>query len=154
MSEATFALDPRLEADTRHVAMLPLCELRLMDDARFAWLVLVPRRAGMVEVADLTEAEQQQLWQEANRCAAALRAVAPCDKLNLGALGNIVRQLHLHVVARTQGDAAWPGPVWGHGEREPYHRDAMASRLDLLRDALGCDGTSGTHPVPPATPLT
>lgn len=137
MSVASFALDPRLEADTRHIAMLPLCELRLMDDARFAWLVLVPRRAGMVEVADLTDAEQQQLWREANRCAAALRAVAPCDKLNLGALGNVVRQLHLHVVARTQGDAAWPGPVWGSGSAVPYASDALAARLDALRRRIG-----------------
>ncbi|MBD8871624.1 HIT family protein [Rhodanobacter sp. DHB23] len=139
MSATTFALDPRLEADTRHVATLPLCELRLMDDARFAWLVLVPRRAGMVEVADLADDEQLQLWQESNRCAAALRAVAPCDKLNLGALGNIVRQLHLHVVARTQGDAAWPGPVWSSGAAVPYATDALATRLDALRQELERD---------------
>ena len=136
MNESAFTLDPRLAADTRHVASLPLCEVRLMDDARFAWLVLVPRRAGMVEVADLAEAEQQQLWHEANRCAAALRTVAPCDKLNLGALGNIVRQLHLHVVARTQGDAAWPGPVWGCGAAVPHAADALAAWLAALRKAL------------------
>jgi len=137
MSKTAFALDPRLEADTCHVAMLPLCEVRLMDDARFAWLVLVPRRAGMVEVADLAEAEQQQLWHEANRCAAALRAVAPCDKLNLGALGNIVRQLHLHVVARMQGDAAWPGPVWGSGSAVPYAAADLSARAQALRKILG-----------------
>lgn len=136
MSEAGFALDPRLQADTRHVAMLPLCELRLMDDARYPWLVLVPRRAGMVEVADLAEADQAQLWREANQAAAALRAVAPCDKLNLGALGNIVRQLHLHVVARTQGDAAWPGPVWGCGAAVPHAAEALAARLAALRQRL------------------
>lgn len=136
MSEATFALDPRLQADSHHVVMLPLCELRLMDDARFAWLVLVPRRAGMVEVADLTDAEQQQLWQEANRCAAALRAVAHCDKLNLGALGNIVRQLHLHVVARTEGDAAWPGPVWGSGAAVPYVARDLVAQVGALRKVL------------------
>ncbi|MEW9570678.1 HIT domain-containing protein [Rhodanobacter sp. Si-c] len=136
MNTAAFALDPRLQADTRHVAMLPLCELRLMDDARYPWLILVPRRAGMVEVSDLAEVEQSQLWREANQCVAALRAVAPCDKLNLGALGNIVRQLHLHVVARTQGDAAWPGPVWGSGGAVPYAADALATRLDALRRAL------------------
>jgi diadenosine tetraphosphate (Ap4A) HIT family hydrolase len=132
MSEAGFALDPRLAADTRPVASLPLCEVLLMDDARFAWLVLVPRRPGASEIADLDEADQATLWREVNRAAAALRAVAPCDKLNLGALGNIVRQLHVHVVARREGDAAWPGPVWGHGtaqrlgERE---RDGMIERL-------------------------
>ena len=136
MSEAAFALDPRLQADTRPVAMLPLCELRLMDDARYPWLILVPRRAGMTEIADLTESEQAQLWREANQTAAALRAVAPCDKLNLGALGNIVRQLHLHVVARTEGDAAWPGPVWGSGATVPYAADALAARLAALRQRL------------------
>lgn len=116
MSGAAFALDPRLAADTRPVASLPLCDVRLMNDARHPWLILVPRRAGLVEIADLHDDEQAVLWQEVNRAAAALRAVAPCDKLNLGALGNIVRQLHVHVVARIEGDAAWPGPVWGHGQ--------------------------------------
>ena len=136
MSEAAFALDPRLQADTHPVATLPLCELRLMDDARYPWLVLVPRRAGMVEIADLAESEQAQLWRETSQAAAALRAVAPCDKLNLGALGNIVRQLHLHVVARTEGDAAWPGPVWGSGAAALYATDALAARLDALRQKL------------------
>ena len=136
MSEAGFLLDTRLAADTHHVAMLPLCELRLMNDARFAWLILVPRRAGLVEISDLDEAEQPQLWRETNQCAAALRAVAPCDKLNLGALGNIVRQLHLHVVARTEGDAVWPGPVWGSGATLPYDEAALAARLVALRGAL------------------
>ncbi|MET4568113.1 HIT family protein [Rhodanobacter soli] len=116
MSEAGFALDPRLAADTRPVASLPLCDVLLMNDARYPWLILVPRRAGLVEIADLRDDEQTMLWQEVNRAAAALRAVAPCDKLNLGALGNIVRQLHVHVVARVEGDAAWPGPVWGNGQ--------------------------------------
>jgi len=116
VSEAGFALDPRLAADTRPVASLPLCDVLLMNDARYPWLILVPRRAGLVEIADLRDDEQAMLWQEVNRAAAALRAVAPCDKLNLGALGNIVRQLHVHVVARVEGDAAWPGPVWGNGQ--------------------------------------
>lgn len=136
MSGTAFALDPRLDADTRRVVALPLCDALLMNDARFAWLILVPRRAGLAEIADLDAAGQQQLWREANQAAAALRAVAPCDKLNLGALGNIVRQLHLHVVARTEGDAAWPGPVWGSGAAVPYSPDALAARLAALRQAL------------------
>lgn len=142
MSKAGFLLDTRLAADTCHVAMLPLCELRLMNDARFAWLILVPRRAGLVEISDLDEAEQPQLWRETNQCAVALRAVAPCDKLNLGALGNIVRQLHLHVVARTEGDAAWPGPVWGSGATLPYDEAALAARLAVLRAAMVSVGTA------------
>ncbi|HZY34617.1 MAG TPA: HIT family protein [Rhodanobacter sp.] len=116
MNAAGFALDPRLAADTRPVASLPLCDVLLMNDARYPWLILVPRRAGLVEITDLYADEQAVLWQEVNRAVAALRAAAPCDKLNLGALGNIVRQLHVHVVARVEGDAAWPGPVWGHGQ--------------------------------------
>jgi diadenosine tetraphosphate (Ap4A) HIT family hydrolase len=131
-----FALDPRLAADTRLVASLPLCDVRLMNDARYAWLVLVPRRAGLVEIADLSDADQAVLWQEVNLAGRALRAVAPCDKLNLGALGNIVRQLHVHVVARCEGDAAWPGPVWGHGRAQPHAEAALHERLAALRQAL------------------
>ena len=116
MRKPSFILDPRLDADTRLAASLALCDVRLMNDARFPWLVLVPRRTGLVEIADLPADEQTLLWQEVNCASAALRAVAPCDKLNLGALGNVVRQLHVHVVARVEGDTAWPGPVWGHGQ--------------------------------------
>ena len=131
MSDA-FDLDPRLAGDTRFVADLPLSRVLLMDDARFPWLLLVPRRGGLVEIADLDDAGQAQLWQEVNHAAAALRGVAPCDKLNIGALGNSVRQLHVHVVARRRDDAAWPGPVWGHGRAAPYPQpdaDALVPRL-------------------------
>lgn len=136
MSGSAFALDGRLAADTRHVAGLPLCEALLMKDARFPWLILVPRRPGLVEIADLPEADQATLWHEVNRAAAALRATAPCDKLNLGALGNIVRQLHVHVVARREGDAAWPGPVWGSGSALPYGAEALDEFIARLRAAL------------------
>ena len=136
MSGMDFALDGRLAADTRHVASLPLCDVLLMNDARFAWLVLVPRKAGMVEIADLAEAEQRTLWNEVNQAAATLRACVPCDKLNLGALGNIVRQLHVHVVARREGDAAWPGPVWGSGAAQPYAPEALEQLIVGLRTAL------------------
>jgi diadenosine tetraphosphate (Ap4A) HIT family hydrolase len=136
MSGDSFVLDARLAADTRRVASLPLCEVLLMNDARYAWLVLVPRRAGMVEIADLADIEQQALWSEANRAAAALRACAPCDKLNLGALGNIVRQLHVHVVARREGDAAWPGPVWGSGPAQPYEPAALEQLIAKLKSTL------------------
>jgi diadenosine tetraphosphate (Ap4A) HIT family hydrolase len=141
MSEPGFILDARLEADTRPVASLALCDVRLMNDARFPWLVLVPRHPGLVEITDLSAGEQATLWQEANRAAAALRAVAPCDKLNLGALGNIVRQLHVHVVARCEGDVAWPGPVWGHGRALPYAEASLTARMDALRKALANSAT-------------
>ncbi len=136
MSEADFTLDAQLAADTCAVASLPLCEVRLMNDARYPWLVLVPRRPGLVEITDLDIAGQAALWQEVNRASAALRAIAPCDKLNLGALGNVVRQLHVHLVARRVGDAAWPGPVWGHGRAQPYANAELPARLDALRQTL------------------
>lgn len=132
MSEA-FALDSRLATDTVAVIGLPLCDVRLMNDARFPWLVLVPRRVGMVEISDLAGDEQTALWRELMLAGAALRTIGPCDKLNVGALGNIVRQLHLHVVARHRGDAAWPGPVWGHGTAERFAAASMTARIASLR---------------------
>lgn len=131
-----FLLDPRLAADTRPVTMLELCEVRLMDDARFAWLVLVPQRKDVIEIADLPAPERALLWQEVDRASAVLRLAVPCDKLNLGALGNVVRQLHVHVVARREGDAAWPGPVWGSGAAERYADAARDALADRLREAL------------------
>src|SRR5579859_8090376 len=106
MSNADFVLDPRLKSDTQHVAALPLCDVLLMNDARYPWLILVPRRNGCVEILDLPEEARTMLWQEIQRTAAVLREVSRCDKLNIGALGNIVRQLHVHIVARKEGDAA------------------------------------------------
>jgi len=136
MSGSGFVLDARLDADTRLVESLALCDVRLMNDARFPWLVLVPRQPGLVEITDLSADEQATLWQEVNHAGAALREVVPCDKLNLGALGNIVRQLHVHIVARCEGDAAWPGPVWGSGHAQPYAEGSLSARLDALRQAL------------------
>jgi diadenosine tetraphosphate (Ap4A) HIT family hydrolase len=129
----TFALDPRLAADTRAVINLPLCDVRLMNDARYAWLLLVPRRADVAEVTDLDADDQARLWREVASAASALRAAVPCDKINIGALGNIVRQLHVHVVARRVGDAAWPGPVWGHGAAVPYADARAGTLVETLR---------------------
>ena len=136
MSTTAFTLDPRLQNDTHHVATLDLCDVLLMNDTRFPWLVLVPRKAGMVEICDLSIEEQAQLWRETTPAANALRTLGAFDKLNLGALGNIVRQLHVHVVGRREGDAAWPGPVWGSGTALPYADDALSQRLTQLRHAL------------------
>ena len=136
MSETAFTLDPRLQGETRPVISLPLCDVLLMNDARFPWLILVPRQAGKSEIADLSEADQARLWQEVNKAGAALRATARCDKLNIGALGNIVRQLHVHVVARCDGDAAWPGPVWGSGHALSYNDAERRRRIENLHAAL------------------
>jgi diadenosine tetraphosphate (Ap4A) HIT family hydrolase len=133
MRRPEFMLDSRLQADTVPVTSLEMCDVLLTNDARFPWLIVVPRENGLVEISDLGEPAQQRLWREVNRAAKALREVAPCDKLNIGALGNIVRQLHVHIVARREGDAAWPGPVWGLGRAEPYPDDVRQSLLELLR---------------------
>jgi diadenosine tetraphosphate (Ap4A) HIT family hydrolase len=141
MTRQAFMLDERLKADTVPVASLALCDVLLMNDARYPWLIAVPRETGLVEIADLEDHAQQQLWSEVNRVAKALREVAPCDKINIGALGNIVRQLHVHVVARREGDAAWPGPVWGNGRAVAYPDDQLQSLLALLRQQF--DDASG-----------
>jgi diadenosine tetraphosphate (Ap4A) HIT family hydrolase len=107
-----------------------------MNDARFPWLVLVPRLIDAVEWTDLDGERQAELLAEINQAAALLRALAPCDKLNIGALGNIVRQLHVHIVARCVGDAAWPGPVWGSGPAALYDEPTRNSRIEAMRLAL------------------
>lgn len=133
-----FVLDPRLAADTIAVADGPLSQLRLMDDARFPWLVLVPRVAGASEWIDLDGASQRLLLAEVNLAGRLLRASSSPtpEKINIGALGNIVRQLHVHVVGRREGDAAWPGPVWGAGAREPFVASARDALVSSLRDHL------------------
>ena len=127
-----FALDPWIEADSIAVADLPLSAVRLMRDALYPWLILVPRRAGLAEIIDLDEAERAQLMAEIALASAALRQEVPCDKLNVAALGNIVRQLHVHVIARRTTDAAWPKPVWGTAQAMPYPpgaAEALAAAL-------------------------
>ncbi|MEQ4539283.1 MAG: HIT family protein [Billgrantia sp.] len=125
-------LDERLVRDSYPVAELPLCQLRLMDDTRFPWLILIPRREGVSEVFDLDETDQRQLWHEASEMGRMLKAMTRADKINVANLGNVVAQLHVHVVARRQADAAWPGPVWGQGEAQPYDLDELASMRDRL----------------------
>jgi diadenosine tetraphosphate (Ap4A) HIT family hydrolase len=127
-----FEPDPRLVDDSYPVTELPLCQLRLMDDTRFPWLVLVPRRPGVSEVFDLEEADQQQLWREATRLGRAMLRGLGGDKLNLASLGNRVAQLHVHVIVRRRDDAAWPGPVWGHGKAQAYDLDTLATMRSRL----------------------
>lgn len=129
-------LDARLAADTHPVGELRGIELRLMDDARWPWLVLVPRQPGARELVDLDEDAQVRLLDAIGRCSRALQRIAAPDKLNVAALGNVVEQLHVHVVARRRDDPAWPRPVWDHGERVPYADDARDALVRTLRDAL------------------
>ena len=121
-----FALHPRLAADTAMVADWPLSRLLIMDDARYPAVVLVPRRPGTVEFFDLDPADQVLLCGEIARAAGGLKRLTGCAKINIAMLGNIVPQLHIHVVARNPDDEAWPGPVWGKGQRLPYAPDELA----------------------------
>ena len=131
-----FTLDPKIAAATLGVISLELCDLRLQNDARFPWLVLVPRRPGAVEIIDLAKADRAALFEEINAVSAALLTATRCDKLNVAALGNQVRQLHVHVVARFAGDAAWPGPVWGSGDAVAYEAAARDRLIAAVRSAL------------------
>ena len=125
-----FALDPRLADDTRAVGDLSLCSVLLVDDARFPWFVLVPRRAGAVEITDLSDEDAATLMSEVRVATRVMLALSQPDKVNVGALGNVVPQLHVHVVGRFRSDPVWPGPVWGHGTRQPYPDHAAAALLE------------------------
>ncbi|HZV37863.1 MAG TPA: HIT family protein [Pseudoxanthomonas sp.] len=131
-----FALDPRLQADSVFIADGPLSQVRLMDDARFPWLLLVPRVAGATEWIDLDGNRQRLLLAEINQVSKLLRDEPGVQKLNIGALGNIVRQLHVHLVGRHEGDAAWPGPVWGSGAMRRFDADELAARIESWRQRL------------------
>jgi diadenosine tetraphosphate (Ap4A) HIT family hydrolase len=129
---ADFVPHPRIETDSLPVADLPLSAVRLMRDANYPWLLLVPRKPNLVEIVDLEPADRTQLMTEIGMASEALRAVAPCEKLNVAAIGNMVRQLHVHIVARNPGDAAWPKPVWGAMPAKPYppgEAEALAERI-------------------------
>ena len=153
----TFALHSRLASDTLPVGELGLCTVRLMNDTRFPWLVLIPRRPDLVELFDLTAGERSQLMEEAAAAArggaagtppphhtkthpaAAARALAEVTsalKMNVGAIGNLVAQLHIHVVARHDDDAAWPAPVWGFGKAAPYEAAEATVFIQTLSERL------------------
>jgi diadenosine tetraphosphate (Ap4A) HIT family hydrolase len=137
-----FALDPAFPPTSQAVGDLALSHVRLHADARFPWLVLVPRIAGARELEDLSANDRAALMEEVVRAGCAVRAVGaalsrPVEKLNVGALGNITPQLHLHVVGRRRDDAAWPGPVWGVGTAQGYPATELAAALAAARAALG-----------------
>lgn len=129
---AGYTLDPRLADDTHPLASLDLCELRLMDDANYPWLVLVPRVADARELIDLDAAQRRTLTDEIDFAARALRAAFQPFKLNVAALGNLVPQLHVHVIGRNQDDPAWPAPVWGRVAARPYSPEQLVERISVL----------------------
>jgi len=131
-----YELHPQLAADTHPLAAFELCDLRLMDDANYPWLVLVPRLPDARELIDLDAAQRHLLTDEIDRAARALRDVFRPFKLNVAALGNLVPQLHVHVIARFEHDPAWPAPVWGRVAARPYTPDALVDRIRLLDAAL------------------
>jgi diadenosine tetraphosphate (Ap4A) HIT family hydrolase len=127
-----FALDPRIAGDSIPVADLGLCSVRLAGDANYPWLIMVPRRADAVEIIDFAPADRAALMEEIAAVSRALKDTVPCDKLNIAALGNAVRQLHVHVIARRTGDPAGTNPIWGHAPPRRYaggEAEALAARI-------------------------
>ncbi len=132
----TFTLHPQLAADTLAVADLPLCKVLLMNDRQYPWLILVPQVRAAREFLDLTAREQQQVWAEMLAVQAVLKELTNPQKLNVGALGNMVPQLHIHIIARFEGDAAWPKPVWGQNPPKPYSPMEAGEFITRLRPRL------------------
>jgi len=133
---AAVILHDRLKADTVEVTRLDLSLLLLMNARQWPWLILVPQRPDMREIHDLTAADRAMLMDEITRCSRLLADLFKPDKINIGALGNIVPQLHVHAIARSKTDPAWPKPVWGTIAPEPYPPDELAARLAGIRNAL------------------
>ena len=139
-----FAIHPDFEATSAPVCDLPLCHVRLQDDARFPWLILIPRVAGVSEIEQLSEADQARLMAEAVAAGRAVRAIAALrgfavTKLNIAALGNVTPQLHVHVIGRRATDEAWPRPVWNVGTPAPYG-GSLAAAVAVAAEALPASG--------------
>ncbi len=137
---ADWAVDPAFETGSLAVTDWDLCHVRLQDDARFPWLVLIPRVAGAVELDDLAPDDRARLMEETVRAGTIVRALAaaddrPLDKLNVAAIGNVTAQLHVHIVGRRRDDGLWPDPVWGRGERQACDAAVIDRALALVRSA-------------------
>lgn len=136
MPQSNFDLHPKLEGDTKQVLDLPLCRVLLMNDCRYPWLILVPRRPDVREIHGLDATDRFQLMEEIAGCSAALEREVDAFKMNVAALGNLVPQLHVHVIARFENDPAWAGPVWGVGDSEPYAEPAFTETAARFRAAI------------------
>lgn len=135
--ESAFSLHPQLAADTVPVGDLALTRVLLAKDANYPWLILVPRRAGITELIDLSPHDRTTLTAEIDAAARALKAITECEKLNVAALGNVVPQLHVHVIGRRHSDAAWPKPIWGVVPALDYAPAIRDGFVSALRGALG-----------------
>lgn len=131
-----FALDSRLQQDTLSLGDFGLCRLLLMNDAHYPWFILVPRREEVSELFQLDEADLRALWQETTQLAEVLKDMFAADKMNVATLGNVVSQLHMHVIVRRRDDAAWPAPVWGRQPAQPYRDEQVAAIRAKLRLVL------------------
>ncbi len=127
-----FKLNERLEKDTLHCCDFDLCEVRIMPDSQCPWVILVPKKAGMVEVHELSEEDQTTLMQEITQVSNKLKVKFSADKINVGALGNMVPQLHIHVIARYKNDRGWPGPIWGIADQNPAAKDTFVAQIKAL----------------------
>ncbi|RMR19735.1 hypothetical protein ALP89_02856 [Pseudomonas syringae pv. persicae] len=134
-----FVLDSRLQQDTLPIGDFPLCRLLLSNDTHYPWFILVPRRADITEVFQLSAADQLQLWQETTALSKVLKEVFVADKINVAALGNVVSQLHMHVIARKRDDIAWPAPVWGKHAAVAYSDEQFSEICRQLKPALTND---------------
>ncbi|MBO3277263.1 HIT family protein [Pseudomonas schmalbachii] len=139
-----FVLDSRLQQDTLPIGDFPLSRLLLMNDAQYPWFILVPRREDVSELFQLDPEDQQELWREATTLAEVLKDTFNADKMNVANLGNVVSQLHVHVIVRRRDDAAWPAPVWGRHPARPYTAEELQVVREKLRMALD-DGFNFTQ---------
>jgi len=136
MPEIAWTLNPRIAADTFPVGDLPLCRVLLAKDANYPWLMLVPRRAGIFELMDYSPEDRRALSTEVDAAARALKAVTGCDKINIAAFGNVVPDVHVHVIGRRHSDPAWPKPVWGVVPAIDYEPAARERLVKAVQDAL------------------
>lgn len=134
-----FALDSRLQQDCLVIGDFPLCRLLLMNDSNYPWFILVPRREEVSELFQLDADDQRQLWQETTLLAETLKDIFAADKMNVATLGNVVSQLHMHVIVRRREDASWPAPVWGRHPAQPYSEQQAGQVVDKLRSVLAED---------------
>jgi len=134
-----FVLDTRLQEDTWLIGDFPLCRLLLSNDSNYPWFILVPRREGISELFQLDDHDQQVMWRETTTLANVLKTLFAADKMNVATLGNVVSQMHMHVIARYSSDAAWPAPVWGRHPARPYSEADVQELRDKLRGVLGSD---------------
>jgi len=139
----TWSLHPQLARDTISIGDLPLSRVLVVNDANWPWLLLVPRTLGVSEIVDLDEVARAQLMTEIARTARALKTVTECDKLNIAALGNVVPQLHVHVIARRAGDAGWPKPIWGAAAPLPHDQSELERFIAEIRRKIWLASESG-----------